>query len=104
MENIKYISIFKVTEKKSENAPDYTLSINVGTTEAPKYVECGAGWIKQGNNTKFISCKLSDPYADHTKGTKRDGFHLAVDEIKGTANTYPVDTDEPDINIEDIPF
>jgi hypothetical protein len=96
---IKNFSIFKVTEKKSENQPDYKISAKIGE----EFVEVGAGWIKDGKSSKYISCKLSDPYADHVKGTKRDGFHLAVDEM-GNAKSYPVDKDEPNISLDDIGF
>lgn len=62
---------FKVDEKKSEKSPDYRLSAKIGD----EFVEIGAGWIKQGEHTKHISFKLSDPYKE------RSGF--AIKEIPG---------------------
>jgi uncharacterized protein (DUF736 family) len=72
---IKNFSIFKNKDKKKDNDPDYTISINTGTKEQPSYNTCGACWLKDGNDgSKYISCKLSDAY-----GEKR-GWHIEVDE------------------------
>lgn len=56
---IKNFSLFK-NEKKQDNHPDYKLSAKVGD----KYVEIGAGFIKEGKAGKFISISLSKPYKD----------------------------------------
>lgn len=96
---IKNFSIFKVTDKKNETQPDYRISAKVGEN----FVEIGAGWIKESNGGKYISCKLSDKYVDHTKGTKRDGFHIATDELKEIASSYKPDPDDT-ITLEDLPF
>lgn len=58
--------IFKVDNKKNEKSPDYVIRTKI----EEKFVEIGAGWIKEsGKGTKYISCKLSNPYKDR-KGFK----------------------------------
>lgn len=69
MEKITNFSIFKVTDKKKDNHPDYKLSTKIGD----EYVEIGGGWIKDFKGGKFISCKLSTPYE------ARNGYHIEVD-------------------------
>ena len=54
---IKNFALFK-NEKKQENHPDYKLSAKIDD----KYVEIGAGFIKDGAKGKFISISLSKPY------------------------------------------
>ncbi len=51
-------SLFKNTNKTSENQPDYSGSIKLqdGTNQQI------AAWIKDGAKGKFFSIKLSDPY------------------------------------------
>lgn len=68
---IKTFAIFKVTEKKNENQPDYRLSAKIGE----KYVDIGAGWVKDGKAGKFISVKLSDAYKD------RSGFVIMEEQV-----------------------
>lgn len=67
---IKNIAIFKNSDKTSDKQPDYRLNAKVGE----KYVEVGAGWIKDGAKGKFISVKFSEPYGE------RSGWELV--EIK----------------------
>ena len=51
-------SLFKNTNKTSENQPDYSGSIKLqdGTNQQI------AAWVKDGAKGKFFSIKLSDPY------------------------------------------
>ncbi len=51
-------SLFKNTNKTSENQPDYSGSIKLqdGTDQQI------AAWVKDGAKGKFFSIKLSDPY------------------------------------------
>jgi len=51
-------SLFKNTNKTSENQPDYSGSIKLqdGTDQQI------AAWVKEGAKGKFFSIKLSDPY------------------------------------------
>src|SRR3990167_9737382 len=76
---MKNFSIFRNTNKKEgSTAPDYKMSAKVGD----EYTEVGACWIKDGKKGgKYMSCKLSDVYVDHTKGTARKGFML-IDEAE----------------------
>lgn len=51
-------SLFKNTNKTSENQPDYsgTIKLQDGTNQQI------AAWVKEGAKGKFFSIKLSDPY------------------------------------------
>ena len=51
-------SLFKNTNKTSENQPDYSGSIKLqdGTNQQI------AAWVNDGAKGKFFSIKLSDPY------------------------------------------
>ena len=49
-------------KKEKDTQPDYRLSANVGSKDQPRYVDIGAGWIKEGEKGKFISFQLSKPY------------------------------------------
>ena len=51
-------SLFKNTNKTSENQPDYSGSIKLqdGTDQQI------AAWVKEGAKGKFFSIKLSNPY------------------------------------------
>lgn len=51
-------SLFKNTNKTSENQPDYSGSIKLqdGTNQQI------AAWVKDGAKGKFFSIKLSNPY------------------------------------------
>lgn len=66
---IKNFSIFKVDNKNKDNDPDYRISAKVGD----EYKEIGAGWIKEGPKSKYISCQLSKPYKD------RKGFVITIE-------------------------
>lgn len=56
----KTFAIFKALEKKTEKSPDYLISMKVGD----KFVNIGGAWIKDAKNGKYLSCKLSESYAD----------------------------------------
>lgn len=76
---MKFFNLQK-NNKKNDKQPDYRISVNIGDKEKADYVEAGACWIKKdskGNN--YLSCKLADAYADHTKGTARKGFELVME-------------------------
>lgn len=98
LSNMKYFNIFKNTsEKKSETAPDYKISVNIGTKENPQNVEAGGCWLKDmKNGGKYFSCKLSDAYADHVKGVARKGFELVMESSNG--NDMP---DMPEVSADD---
>jgi uncharacterized protein (DUF736 family) len=85
---ITNFSCFKVSEKKSDQSPDYTLSAKVGE----QYVNIGAGWIKESKGTKYISFKLSDPYMD------KPGFTITMSDVPEKAE-YPDNSD-----VDKIPF
>lgn len=99
---IKNFSLFKVTDKKNDKAPDYKLSVQVGD----KYEEVGAGWIKEGQKGKFISVKMSDERSWEYKGKTitRSGWHLEKDKTEVPVLEYPEEEcrnrlyDEDDIN------
>jgi uncharacterized protein (DUF736 family) len=57
MENI---NIFRVKDKKSDKAPDYSLSYYDKNTSTTLYV--GSGWVKEGKNGKYISVQFNKPY------------------------------------------
>ena len=85
MEQIKTFSIFKNTKKtEGSTQPDYKLSVKIGD----EYIECGAGWIKDGKSGKFISVKLSDAWVDHTQGKARKGFSITIDGQTELAKSY----------------
>lgn len=101
MTNIKNFSIFKNTHKKEGSTqPDYKLSVKIGE----EYIECGAGWIKEGKSGKFISCKLSDAFADHTKGVARKGFVLNIEGETDLVKTYENNQNVEEVNPNEIPF
>jgi len=103
---IKNFSIFKVKDKKNDKQPDYRLSTKVGDV----FVDIGAGWIKETENSKYISVKLADAY----KGFKGDkpGFELVEEKPLGMAPKEVAkvvkDMDKvvypEDINADEIPF
>ncbi len=98
---IKSISIFKVSEKKNEQSPDYRVTARVGEA----FVDCGAGWIKEGKAGKFISIKFKDEYQD------KCGFALVEESMKKlpeskqvTSAGTPVPFPNDEINPDNIPF
>ena len=109
---MKYFNIFKNTKKtEGSTAPDYRISVNIGTKEAPENVECGGCWLKDmKSGGKYFSCKLSDLYVDKEKGTARQGFDLVAEPVgKVEERAIPqtvngVDYPADDISTEDIPF
>ena len=99
MENqIKMFNIFKNTKKTKEGQPDYRMNVKIGDN----YVECGAGWIKDSKNGKYISCKLNDVYVDHTKGTATQGFVLVQENSNG--NDMPPIVEKEEVDESQIPF
>ena len=50
-------AIFKNTNKKAENHPDYKGKVNVNGKEMEV-----ALWVKQGKNGSFFSAAFSEPY------------------------------------------
>ena len=50
-------AIFKNTNKKAENHPDYKGKVNVNGKEMEV-----ALWVKQGKNGSFFSASFSEPY------------------------------------------
>ena len=98
---ITNFSVFKNKEKKNEQSPDYTLSVNIGTKEKPEYIYVGAGWAKEANGNKFLSFKLSEPF-----GAKQ-GAHIEIDPAPLKPSEVPkVDRDSQgnEINADDINF
>ena len=70
-------SIFKVQKDPTNTKlPDYRMSLKIGE----EFVECGACWIKESKNGKYMSCKLSEPYLD-----KRKGFEIVEKKSKTPA-------------------
>jgi len=51
-------SLFKNTNKKSENQPDFSGTIKLQDGKEQQI----AAWVKEGAKGKFFSLKLSDPY------------------------------------------
>lgn len=87
---IKNFSIFKVDKKNKDNDPDYRISAKIGD----EYKEIGAGWIKDGSKSKYISCQLSKPYKD------RKGFQIVFettpDPTLGEVDESVIDPDKID--------
>lgn len=94
----KNFALFKVTDKKNDKAPDYKLSLKVGD----RYEEVGVGWIKDGQNGKFISIKLSDEreWEYEGKTIRRNGWFLSEESSVPPVIEYPEET--PDSS--SIPF
>ena len=87
----KQFAIFKNT-KTNDKQPDYKLSAKIDD----KYVEIGAGWIKDGTKGKFIAVKLSDEYQG------KPGFVLEME--KSTQPNFDKDSKGTAIAPQDIPF
>ena len=51
-------SLFKNTNKTSDNQPDYSGSIKLQDGKDQQI----AAWVKEGAKGKFFSIRLSDPY------------------------------------------
>lgn len=73
---IKFLNIQK-SNKKNDSQPDYRISFQEGET----FIEGGACWKKTDKNGQtFLSCKLGDPWVDHTDPKKsRRGWHVEAD-------------------------
>lgn len=102
MKQIKFFNLQK-NNKKNDKQPDYRISVNIGDEEV-NYVEAGACWIKKdsrGNN--YLSCKLADAYADHTKGTARKGFELVMEGQTEVVEKYE-EMPKEDINSDEVGF
>lgn len=90
---MKNFSIFKNTYKKEGSTqPDYKIMVSL-EKDAP-LTEAGGCWKKEGKNGTFISCKLSDAYVDHTKGTARKGFELVAEGQTPIAQKYTPESPE----------
>ena len=101
---IKFFNLQKNKYKKTETMPDYKISVNLGD-EQSNFVEAGACWIKKNKNGEtFLSCKLSDAYADHTKGVARKGFSLAMDGQTEVVKTYEEKPEIDESEDDGIPF
>lgn len=98
---IKNISIFKVTEKKNETSPDYRVTAKVGEA----YVDCGAGWIKESKNGKYISIKFKDEYGDKCGFALVEESMSKLPESKQTTSAgTPVPFPNDVINVDEIGF
>jgi hypothetical protein len=96
---MKNFSIFKNSEIKNDKMPTHSISLNVSTTDKPEYITCGACWTKEGKNGKFLSCKLQDSYADHTKNIARKGFILVQEGQTELVENYD-EMPDPDAEVE----
>ena len=96
---MKNLMIFKVEEKKTDNAPDYRVVVSVDD----QLQECGAGWIKDGAKGKFISVKLADDREWEYEGKthSRSGYHLTKD-TEGENKPSEPKSDESPISADDI--
>jgi uncharacterized protein (DUF736 family) len=101
---MKFFNLQKNANKKTETQPDYRISVNIGDKDNSNYVEAGACWIKKdkkGNN--FLSCKLADAYADHTKNVARKGFELVMEGQTEVVEKYADEPKEAE-QFEDVGF
>jgi len=96
---MKYFNIFKNTKKKEgSTAPDYNISVNIGTKEAPENADAGGCWLKDmKGGGKYFSCKLNDVYVDHIKGGARKGFEITIEGSNG--NDMPDMKEETEDNV-----
>ena len=91
---IKFFSLQK-NNKKTDTQPDYRMSVNLGDKDNSNFVDCGACWIKKDKKgNAFLSCKLADAYADHTKGTARKGFELVMEGQTEVVEKYAEKTED----------
>ena len=91
-------------KKTKETQPDYRMNVNIGDKENSNWVECGSCWIKKdskGNN--YLSCKLNDAYADHTKGVARKGFDLSMEGQTEIVQKYE-DSKQEELDASDVGF
>lgn len=96
---VKFFNLQK-NNKKNDKQPDYRISVNLGDKEKADYAEAGACWIKKdskGNN--YLSCKLADAYADHTKNVARKGFELVMEGQTELVKGY--EDEQPDLPASD---
>ena len=94
---MKTFSIFKKDNKGDEKRPTHSISAKIGED----YVEVGVCWTKDGKNGKYLSCKLQDAYADHTKNIAKKGFMLVQEGQTEIVESYDEMTEEKG---EDSPF
>lgn len=82
----KYFNCWKVSEKKNEKGPDYTLTASY-KDENDEYVnvDIGGGWIKDSKKGKYISFKLKDANGQYK------GFKIVEEEA-----------DEKDVDLADF--
>lgn len=110
--SIKNFSIFKVSDKKSDKHPDYSISAKVQNNNVDEYKEIGAGYIKEGQKGKFISVALSKPR--EFNGKQYSGYVIVDEErfnkMEKVYEDYLIQQREPDyptptsqgINLEDV--
>jgi len=101
---INGFSIFKSVEKKNDKAPDYRISINIGSKEQPQYVEVGGGWIKEGQKGKFISCSFSKAFNDRKEYCITEVVDPNVPKFDRDSQGKPVGKVEEEVNLDDIGF
>ena len=91
---IKFFNLQK-NNKKNDKQPDYRISVNIGDKDKADYVDAGACWIKQNSKGQnYLSCKLADAFADHTKGTARKGFELVMEGQTEVVEKYAEKTED----------
>jgi uncharacterized protein (DUF736 family) len=67
-------AIFKNTNKKADNHPDYKGKVNVNGKEMEV-----AAWVKQGKNGSFMSLSFSEPYVAPTEERRPVGDSIDDD-------------------------
>lgn len=99
---MKNFSLQKNKFKKTEQAPDYKISVLI----EDKFTDAGACWIKKDKNgNTFLSCKLSDLYVDHTKGVARAGFDLVQEQSQNPkVADMPEMVETDNIDVDSIPL
>jgi len=88
---MKEFIIFRNKPSDNPKAPTHRIMAKIGDT----LTEIGAGWQKEKNGNKYLSCKLRDIYKDHTDSSKsRNGYSISID---GTTKA-PVEPEFDDID------
>lgn len=64
-------------KKEGTKQPDY----KVMTREGDKFVEWGAGWIKDGKTGKYISCSKSKPREDKPDMKSNHDTEITTDNL-----------------------
>lgn len=97
----KNINLFRNTGKKTEQQPDYKISVSEKLADGTfKNKEAGACWLKpMKDGGKYMSCQLKD--AREHEGIQYAGFNL-VEDNGGAPVRAPEQVEQT--NDEDIPF